>query len=141
MALLGSSALVARAQTAVTLAGSPSMVVSSAIAGAQPTPVTNTSSTYLLTGTAAYGTGLKVRAKLLTSLPSGVTITVSAAVGFLNSSSGSVTLTTSYQDILTSQLPSASAYTLTYTLSATTQASPMLQNVSVQYCVNSSNNC
>ena len=117
------------------------MVVSSAIAGAQPTPVTNTSSTYLLTGTPALLTGLKVRAKLLTSLPSGVTVTVSAAVGPLNSSSGSVTLTTSYQDILTSQLASNNAYTLTYTLSATTAASPTLQNVSVQYCVNSSNNC
>ena len=53
----------------------------------------------------------------------------------------SVTLTTSYQDILTANLVLGTAYTLTYRMNVTSAVDPTLQNVTIQYCVNVSNNC
>ena len=131
---------VAAAQDGITLAGSPSLAVTSAVAGAQPNAATSTTTSYVLTGSSAFA-GRKVRARLSGTLPAGVTISVQAAVGFLNTSSGAVTLTTNYQDILTANLVTATAYTLTYRMNATTSVDPTSQSVTVQYCVNSSNNC
>ena len=140
LTVLGSSVATAAAQDGITLAGSPSLVVSSAVAGAQPNQATSTGVSYVLTGTSAFA-NRKVRARLSSSLPAGVTISVQAAVGILNSSSGAVTLSTNYQDILTANLVLGTAYTLTYRMNATSAVDPTLQNVTIQYCVNVSNNC
>lgn len=130
----------ASAQSGVVVTGAPTLVVGTAVAGAQPATAVNTTTTYTLTGTSFFQ-NRKVRARLSADLPTGVTVTAQLAVGFLNSSSGTITLTRDYQDVISANLVLATAYTITYRMTATTAVAPQIGNVTVQYCIDVSGGC
>lgn len=115
-------ATVARAQTSVTLSGSPSLRIQSAVAGSNPTPVSNSVASYNIGGRDRSST-YKLTARLSSNMPTGTTLTVLAAVDVGDTSMGAVTLDTTTRDIVTTiNSPTASAKTLTYTLTASAAA-------------------
>lgn len=128
------------AQSGVVVTGAPTMIVNRAVAGAQPTVTANVATSYTLTGTSLFQ-NRKVRARLSADLPTGVTVTAQLAVGFLNSSSGAITLTRSYQDVINVNLVQATAYLITYRMTATTAVAPQIGNVTVEYCIDVSGGC
>jgi len=128
------------AQSGVVITGAPTMVVGTAVAGAQPATVVNTTTTYTLTGTSLFQ-NRKLKARLSADLPTGMTVTAQLAVGILNSSSGTITLTRSYQDVVNINLVLATSYTITYRLTATTAVAPRIGNVTVEYCIDVSGGC
>lgn len=105
----------------VTPAGSPSLVVSTAVAGFELSPATDATATVTVTTS---GTNQKILARLSTALPPGVSLTMSIAPPTGATGHGNVSLTTSDQNIVTG-LPDATTYSnlsITYTLTATTSA-------------------
>lgn len=128
------------AQSGVVITGAPTLVVGTAVAGAQPTTAVNTTTTYTLTGTSLFQ-NRKIRARLSADLPTGMTVTAQLAVGFLNSSSGTITLTRSWQDVINANLVLAAAYAITYRLTASTAVAPQIGNVTVEYCIDVSGGC
>lgn len=122
--LLGSRAAAAQSFT-VSLANLGTMNVIAAVAGSDPTSITQSSTTYTLVTKKNKGI-TRVSANLDAALPAGVTLTVSLpSPGGGIVSAGAITLTTAQQDVLTS-LPNANTtflpQTITYGLSATAAA-------------------
>lgn len=118
--LLGSRAL--RAQT-VTVSGNPGLLgISAAVAGSQPTAVTNGSTTYTVT-TPAPNRTYKVTAQLNAAMPNGVTLTASFAAPPGATSLGPVALGLTALDVVTG-IPrnTNSTRSITYQLSATAAA-------------------
>lgn len=107
----------------ISISGNPqTLVINTAIAGSDPTSVTDTSTTY------SWGTllGTKIIGKINSNMPSGVTLKVK-----LDSSEGSsqgfVTMTTT-NTTLVSSLPilnEGNGLTISYQLSATKNAAPV----------------
>ena len=95
--------------------------VNSAIAGQQPSTLTDTSSTYSYTTSA---TITVITGALNSNMPSGVTLTAQLAAGTGATSLGLVTMTTTTQNLVTG-IPSHSAgslLTITYNFTATVSA-------------------
>lgn len=81
----------------ISVAGSPSLVVNSATAGNALNSAT-AGGTYAIT---TNGTNRKITASIDTNMPSGVTLTVSLGAPTGASSAGTVTLSTTAQDVVT----------------------------------------
>ena len=114
----------ARAGSAQTLstAGTPTLRVSSAVAGSAPTVVSVSTTTISYT-TPNGGPGLRLQANVASALPAGVTLEISVTAPSGSTSSGFVTMSTSYAN-LTAGIPKNSSGTLTVThrLTATSAA-------------------
>jgi hypothetical protein len=110
----------ARAQLSVS--GNPAkMTVTAAIAGSAPTAVSNTSTTYSLTGKPPGTTHYAITASINTPMPAGVTLTISLAAS-LGTSVGPVALGTTAQNVVTGITNAMSSQVITYQLSATPAA-------------------
>lgn len=81
----------------ISVAGSPSLVVNSATAGSGLTSAT-AAGTYAVT---TNGTNRKITASIDSNMPSGVTLTVSLGAPTGATSAGTVTLSTTAQDVVT----------------------------------------
>lgn len=119
-ALFGPAA--ARAQK-ITVSGSPGLLqISTAVPGLPPTSVSNSTTTYTLSGRIKANN--KITAQINSAMPSGVTLALRMAVPSGGTSLGDVALGIVARDILTN-FPKGSkgtAFAITYTLSATVAA-------------------
>ncbi|HST63326.1 MAG TPA: hypothetical protein VLK84_31740 [Longimicrobium sp.] len=103
----------------ISVSGSPSLVVNTATAGSALTSA-SASGTYAVT---TNGTGRKITASLDSNMPSGVTLTVSLGAPTGASSAGTVTLSTTAQDVVTGiTTVNESGLSIGYGLSATVAA-------------------
>lgn len=112
------------AQT-ITMSGDPAtLVVHTAVAGAELDPVSDAGTTYAVTTTAA---NQRIVARLDAPLPPGVTITMQCAAPNGAGSRGAVMLTTSDQEVVGPiAVPGTySALGVVYTLTATLKAGPV----------------
>lgn len=99
----------------ISVSGSPSLVVNSATAGSALNSAT-ASGTYAVT---TNGTGRKITASLDSNMPTGVTLTVALGAPTGASSSGTVTLSTTAQDVVTNiTTVNESGLSISYGLSA-----------------------
>jgi hypothetical protein len=105
----------------ITVTGSPSLTVSSAEAGQEPTGVTNSTSSCAIT---TNGTNKKITASIDSAMPAHVTLKVNvAAPSGSGTSQGDVILTTSAADVVTGISTEAdSNMSITYKLDATVLA-------------------
>jgi hypothetical protein len=88
------------AQT-LTVSGNPGLLqITSAVAGSQPTAVSNAATTYTVTTPTANKT-YRITAQLNANMPAGVTLTATLAAPPSGTSSGAVTLTTAAQNVVT----------------------------------------
>jgi len=126
---------VAVAQSSITLGGGPTVVITSAIAGAAPTPATGLSTWD--TGGSDSRTNRYVWVRLASAPPSGVTVKALLAAPSVDISAGTVSLSTSYQILETNTAPTSSFYSITYTVSSTSAVAPQTQAITVYYCVKS----
>lgn len=122
--LVGSRAAAAQSFTVLPVALGP-ITVTAAVAGSDPTPVSNGSTTYTL-ATKKNSGFTRVTANINAPLPAGVTLTINVtSPGGGIVSAGPVSLTTAPQDVLTSLPKSNTTFpptAITYTLSATAAA-------------------
>lgn len=126
------SLAVAVSEIYVISVGSPSvsLTLSTPSAGSDFSPQTNAMTSYNISLNST--TVRKITASLRSSLPTGITLAVALAAPSEGSSSGSVNLTTSAQDVVRglSQL-SGSGLVITYTLSALLAQSAVGSNTNV----------
>ena len=130
--ILASAATIASAQTAtqtvtfqvdainqIAFTGSPSLVVSTATAGSDPTSAT-ASGTWAVT---TNQTGAKITASIGSNMPSGLTLSVNVSAPSVGSSAGAQTLSTTAVDVVTGITKHAqSGMNVSYSLSATAAA-------------------
>lgn len=101
----------------IALSGSPSLTISTATAGSQPTSATSTGATWAVTTNT---TNAKVTAALDSDMPAGLTLKVNVAAPSVGSSAGAVALTAAGVDVVTGVTKVAeSGMAVTYTLDAT----------------------
>ena len=109
----------------IAVSGDPgALVVHTATAGLEPDPVSDATTTYVVTTTSAIQ---KIVARLDAPLPNGVTMTLRAAAPAGATSRGAVALTTADQEIV-GPVPTPGTYTglaIVYTLTATVKAGPV----------------
>lgn len=105
----------------ISASGSPSLTVSSATAGSEPTAATDATSTWAVTSNQ---TGSKISASIPSAMPTGLTLSVNMAAPAGGSSAGLTALTfPAAVDLVTSITKVAqSGLTVTYQLSATAAA-------------------
>ncbi|MEJ2611808.1 MAG: hypothetical protein P8179_17455 [Candidatus Thiodiazotropha sp.] len=105
----------------ISITGNPNLTIASATAGEQPQEVTNSLSTWAIT---TNGANKRITASIDTAMPTNVTLKINVtAPSGSGTSQGDVTLTTSSADVVTGISSVAdSSLTVTYKLSATTQA-------------------
>lgn len=117
--LLLASGRAAVAQPAViaTLGNPPALTITTAVAGSDPTSVTNSSTTYT-TLNVQNGQPQKITAKLNSNMPAGVTLTVTLSVDANATSSGAVALDITARNVVISINANQTAKTITYQLSA-----------------------
>ena len=106
---------------ALTIAGSPSLTVNAAVAGSDPTPATDSSSSYTIT---TNGSGKKIQAHNDSAMPANTTLSANRAAVAPGTSSGTVVLTTTDQALETGLANTKGTGSITYTLSATIAATP-----------------
>ena len=110
-ALLALSATVAQAQTAtqtvtfavnainqIAFTGAPSLTITTAVAGAAPTSVTDATSSWAVT---TNQTGAKITASIPTAMPTGLTLSASLAAPAGATSAGFAALGTTAVDVVT----------------------------------------
>jgi hypothetical protein len=103
----------------LTVSGSPAaMTITSAIAGSDPTSISNSSTTY----SAFTFIPTHIMAALGANMPTGVTLTMSLAVGAGATSSGPVALDVTSRNVVTNITASQINKTITYNLSALASA-------------------
>ena len=103
----------------ISFTGSPSLVVNTATAGAQPTAAVAVVSWAVTTNQS----NAKITASMTAGLPAGVTLTVNLAAPAGATSAGAVALTTTTTDVVTGLTQAAQGgLSVTYTLSATATA-------------------
>lgn len=125
----------ATAQTLTVTADPGALVVSTAVPGSAPDPVSDESTTYNVT-TPTGAANARIAARLDTPLPPGVTLQVELEAPPGATSVGPVVLTTSEQDVVTGIPPgiNASGLKIRYSLSATPAAGVVtLQTVGVTF--------
>ena len=104
----------------ISATGSPSVTVTTATAGSQPTDATDASSTWAVT---TNQTGAKISASIPTAMPAGLTLSVNLVAPAGATSAGVTALGTVAVDLVTSITKVAqSGMTATYHLSATAAA-------------------
>lgn len=105
----------------ISVSGNPgTLTISAATPGSDPTPATDSSTTYAIT---TNGTGKVITARIDAAMPTGLTLTVNLGAPSVGSSAGDVTLSTTAASVVTGIGPVAdSSSTITYTLSATAEA-------------------
>jgi hypothetical protein len=104
----------------ISATGSPSLTVTTATAGSQPTDATDASSSWAVT---TNQTGAKISASIPTAMPAGLTLSVNLLAPAGASSAGLTALGTVAVDLVTSITKVAqSGMTSTYHLSATAAA-------------------
>lgn len=104
----------------ISATGSPSLTVTTATAGSQPTVATDASSSWAVT---TNQTGAKISASIASAMPTGLTLSVDLAAPSGATSAGLVQLGTVAADLVTSITKVAqSGMTATYQLSATAAA-------------------
>lgn len=130
--ILASAATIASAQTAtqtvtfqvdainqIAFSGSPSLVISTATAGSDPTSASATGTWAVTTNQ----TGAKITASIGSNMPSGLTLTVNVVAPSVGLSTGAQTLSTTAVDVVTGITKHAqSGMSLSYSLSATAAA-------------------
>jgi hypothetical protein len=103
----------------LTVSGSPAaMTITSAIAGSDPTSVSNSSTTY----SAIVFIPCHITAALGSNMPTGVTLTISLAVAAGATSSGPVALDLTARNVVTNVTATQSNRAITYNLSALASA-------------------
>ncbi len=111
---------------AISASGNPAaLIVNTAVAGSQPTPVTDATTTYSLTTNHPSGSYKKITAQITTggAMPTGVTLEIQLAAPPVGTSAGYVALTAAAQEVVTSITACVgSALPITYRLSATIAA-------------------
>jgi hypothetical protein len=106
--------------TSITVSGNPgSLRISSAIAGSQPTPVSNAATTYTLVIGGSANRRYKITAGLNTAMPPGVTLMANLAAPPGGTSLGAVALDATARDVVIN-IPGQTNVTrgITYQLSA-----------------------
>jgi hypothetical protein len=113
----------------ISATGSPSLTVTTATAGSQPTAVTDGTSTWAIT---TNQTGAKISASIPTAMPTGLTLSVNLAPPTGASSAGMTAVGTVAVDLVTAITKLAeSGLTATYQLSATTAAGVVTSSTKV----------
>lgn len=107
--------------SAISVSGNPgALVVNSAVAGSQPTSATDSTTTYSVT---TNGTSQKITGSIDTTMPSGSSLSINLTAPSGATSSGSVALTTTAQNLVTGISNVAQAnMPITYTLNADVSA-------------------
>jgi len=121
-AQVGTSAVTFRFQEIdeIAITGSPLLTISSAVAGQEPQPVVDTSSTYSIS---TNGTNKRITASISRSMPPHTTLEIQLEDPGSGTSMGFVTLSTVAADVVTGISRAAAANrTITYRFSATTAA-------------------
>jgi len=105
----------------ISVSGNPEILtISAATPGSDPTPATDSSTTYAIT---TNGTGKVITARIDAAMPTGLTLTVNLEAPSVGDSADDVTLSTTAASVVTGIGPVAeSSLTITYTLSATAEA-------------------
>lgn len=104
----------------ITDSGDPAaMTIKTAVAGSQPTSVSNNATTY---STTQFAGTRRVTAQLGANMPAGVTLTVSLAVGAGATSVGAVALDVTARNVVTNMTQNQTSRTITYQLSALASA-------------------
>ena len=104
----------------IALTGSPSLTISTAVAGNNPSSATDASATWAVTTNQS---GAKVTASLDSDMPSGLTLSVDLAAPAGGTSAGSTALSSSAVDLVTGITKvAATGLGVTYTLDATAAA-------------------
>src|SRR5688500_4185562 len=130
--ILASAATIAGAQTAtqtvtfqvdainqITFSGSPSLVISTATAGSDPTSA-SAAGTWAVT---TNQTGSKITASIGSNMPSGLTLSVNVGAPSVGASTGGQALSTTAVDVVTGITKHAqSGMSVSYSLSATAAA-------------------
>lgn len=111
------------------------MLIGTATAGAGPDDFIENGTTYAVS---TDSTGVrKVRARLSSALPAGLSLAIALDAPSGGTSLGSVTMTTAYQDLVTGipKFTTASGLTITYTLSATAAVAPTSGSRTVTFSI------
>ena len=103
-------------------------------AGADPAPDTDASSTYQVT---TNETGKKITASISSAYNAGITLEASLSAVSGATSAGTVTLSTTAQDVVTGIGLVSGTGTITYTASATAAVAPVTQARTVTYTLTS----
>ncbi len=112
------------AQT-ISVSGNPGLLrISAAVAGSQPTPVSNATTTYTVNTPSAGGNPtFLVTMRLSANMPAGVTLTATLAAPPGATSAGAVALDVTARNVVTGiRKNTNSTQTITYTLNATAAA-------------------
>lgn len=120
----------------ISVSSSPSLLlINTAVAGADPTDAVNDTTTYAVSTDSTRIR--KVRAKISSALPSGLSLSIAMDVPSGASSLGSRAMTTAYQDLVTGipKFTTASGMTITYTLSATAAVAPASGSRTVTFSI------
>ncbi len=113
----------------IAISGAPTLTINSAVAGQQPDPVTNTSSTYSIS---TNGTNKKITASISKQMPAHTTLEIQLAAPAVGTSLGYVTLSTTAADVVTGiSCEAAANKTITYRFSATTAAGVLTDSCTV----------
>ena len=112
----------AGAQSLTISANPPAMIISTAVAGSDPTSVTNATTTYTTKTNNALNK-LKITGRLTAIMPAGMSLAINLTPVASGVSNGSVVLSTVAQDLMGPITNTANqTKTITYTLSATAAA-------------------
>ncbi len=113
----------------IAVTGAPTLTINSAIAGQQPQPVVDTSSTFSIS---TNGTNKRITASINKLMPANTTLEIQLAAPGSGTSTGYKTLSTVAADVVTgiSHMASASK-TITYRFSATTAAGVLTDSCTV----------
>lgn len=109
----------------ITISGNPPpLTISTAIAGSNPTPVTNATTTYTVTNLIL--SGARITGQLNVAMPTNVTLSLQLQAPSGGTSQGLVALSTTAQNLVTNIpiIALASNLTCTYRLAATAAALP-----------------
>jgi hypothetical protein len=113
----------------IAVTGSPTLVINSAIAGQQPQPVINTSSTYSIS---TNGTNKRITAGINKQMPANTTLEIQLAAPGSGTSTGYKTLSTIATDVVNGISHIASSNRMiTYRFSATTAAGVLTDSCTV----------
>lgn len=104
----------------IAVTGTPTLTISTAVAGQQPLPVTDATSRYAVS---TNGTNKRITASINKAMPASTTLEIRLAIPGSGTSLGYVMLSTMPADVVTGINASASSNrTVTYRFSATTDA-------------------
>ncbi len=113
----------------IAVTGSPTLVINSAIAGQQPQPAVNTSSTFSVS---TNGTNKKITASINKQMPANTTLEILLTAPDSGTSTGYKALSTVATDVVTGiSHVAAASKTITYRFSATTAAGVLTDSCTV----------